>query len=176
LNDVADLFPEWRQALQRLNTEADQGNWLRRHSYFLDILYHRHKAAHDPYIKSYYDFVQKGYEGPTWELQKQRLTSLRDLVGSHGGEFVVVTYPFLHALGEAYEYQRAHAELNLLWTQLGVPHVDLLPVFAGLSREQVTVNRYDAHPNERANALAAEAIEAFLLEQIRTNEVIDGGL
>jgi hypothetical protein len=50
--------------------------------------------------------------------------------------------------------------------------MDLLPVFAGLPREeQMTVNRYDPHPNERANNLAAKAIEPFLVRQLKTNGV-----
>jgi len=169
LNDVADLFPEWSAGLQQINAEASRGNWLRRHSYFLDILYHRYLAAHDPYVKNYYDFVKRGYEGLTWELQKQRLTALRDLVRSNGGEFVVVTFPFLQSVGENYEYEAAHDQLNRLWAQLEVPHLDLLPVFAGLPREQITVNPYDAHPNELANALAANAMETFLMGQTKTS-------
>ena len=84
LNDVADLFPEWAATIQHINVEANNGNWLRRHSFFVDILYHRYKAAHDPSIKNYYGFVKQGYQGQIWELQKQRLTALRDLVRSHG--------------------------------------------------------------------------------------------
>jgi len=171
LNDVADLFPEWSGAIQRINAEARGGNWLRRHSYLLDILYHRRLAAQDPYVRNYYEFVKQGYQGPIWELQKQRLASLRDLVHLHGGQFVVVTFPFLQALGPNYEYRSAHEALNRLWTQLEVPHLDLLPIFAGVPQEQLTVNRYDPHPNERANALAAKAIEPFLVGQLKTNRV-----
>jgi lysophospholipase L1-like esterase len=169
LNDVADLFPEWSAAMARIQADAKRGGWLRRHSFFLDILYHRYRATHDPYVKNYYDFVKQGYHGPTWELQKQRLTSLRDLVESHGGKLVVVTFPFLQAVGENYEYRSIHDELDRLWAQLNVPQLDLLPVFAGWPRELITVNRYDPHPNERANSLAARAIEPFLVELLKTN-------
>jgi hypothetical protein len=169
LNDVADLFPEWTAALQRINAEAERGSWLRRHSYFLDILYHRHLAAHDPLVRGYYDFVRQGYAGPRWELQTSRLTAMRDFVQAHGGRFLVVTFPFLQSVGGDYSYKPVHDELNGLWTKLRVPHLDLLPVFAGMPAQQITVNRYDAHPNERANALAAKAIESFLVEQLGTN-------
>lgn len=172
LNDVADLFPEWTTAMQRIQAEARRGGWLRRHSFFLDILYHRRLAANDPYVKNYYDFVKRGYSGPTWEQQKQRLISLRELVQSHGGKLVVVTFPFMQAVGGNYEYQPIHDELNRLWIQLDVPHLDLLPTFARMPRDQITVNRYDAHPNERANVLAAKVIEPFLVEQLKTNRVV----
>lgn len=175
LNDVADLFPEWSTALQRINAESQRAGWWRRHSYFLDILYHRYKAAHDPDMKNYYDFVQSGYSGPTWELQKQRLTLLRDFVQASGGRFMVVTFPFLQALGPDYEYQSAHDELNRFWKQIDVPHLDLLPEFRELPVGEVAVNRYDPHPNEKANMLAAAVIDSFLTAVATTNAPKNSG-
>ena len=74
----------------------------------------------------------------------------------------MVTFPFLNALGPDYEYRFVHDKLERLWSELGVPHLDLLPVYERLPPSQVTVNRYDAHPNEYANRLAAEAIDKWL--------------
>ena len=172
LNDVADLFPEWTRAMEKIQAGTRRGGWLRRHSFFLDILYHRYIAAHNPYVKNYYDFVKQGYRGATWELQKQRLNSLRQLVESNGGRLMVVIFPFMQSVAQNYEYRFAHDELNDFWTQLNVPHLDLLPVFAGLPAERITVNAYDPHPNELANAMAAKAIEPFLMEQVKTNATV----
>ena len=88
----------------------------------------------------------------------------RDLVQAHGGHLAVVTFPFLHALGPNYEYRFIHDKLDQLWRELHVPHLDLLSVFESLPPSQVTVNRYDAHPNEYANRLAAAAIDKWLRE------------
>jgi hypothetical protein len=49
---------------------------------------------------------------------------------------------------------------------LGVPHLDLLTIYRDLPPAQLTVNRHDPHPNEYANALAAKAIDKFLVEQM----------
>ncbi|MEI6784577.1 MAG: hypothetical protein WCQ21_27100 [Verrucomicrobiota bacterium] len=46
-----------------------------------------------------------------------------------------------------------------------MPQLDLLPVYAGLPPGQLTVNHYDAHPNEGANKLAAEAIDRWFQER-----------
>ena len=171
LNDVADLFPEWTAAMEQIQSDTKRGGWLRQHSFFLDILYHRYMAAHNPYVKNYYDFVKRGYQGATWELQKQRLNSLRQLVESKGGKLVVITFPFMQSVGADYEYQAVHEELSRFWKELNVPHLDLFPTFAGLSRKQITVNRYDPHPNELANSLASKAIEPFLAAHVKTNGV-----
>jgi hypothetical protein len=79
----------------------------------------------------------------------------------------VVTFPFVHAVGPDYAFHNAHERLNECWSALKVPHLDLLPVFSGLRPETITVNRYDPHPNEYANRLAAEKIEPFLVEQMK---------
>jgi hypothetical protein len=167
LNDVADLFPEWKQALEAIQADSKSGSWLRRHSFFLDILHHRRVAAENPYVKNYYDFIKKGYQGALWELQRQRLSSLRQLVESNGGRFMVVTIPFMQSMGANYEYQSVHEELGKFWKQQNVPYLDLLSTFAG--HERITVNTYDPHPNEFANSLVAKAIEPFLAQEVGTN-------
>jgi len=73
-----------------------------------------------------------------------------------------VTFPFLHHLGPAYEFRAVHAKLDRFWQELGVPHLDLLPLYEAHRSETLTVNAHDAHPNAHAHALAAEAIESFV--------------
>ena len=169
LNDVADIMPEWRESLERIFADAVNEGWLRRHSFFVDILYHRYKVSHDPAMRQYFDFIRKGYSGSTWELQKQRLTSLRDMVQSRGGRLLVVTFPFLHDMGPNYEFQNIHNQMNQFWTDLKVPHLDLLPIYKDLPPSKITVNHYDSHPNEYAHALAAQKIDQFLKEELKTN-------
>ena len=153
---------DWEALLIRIYAEEDKVGWFRRNSYFVDILYHRYKVSRDPAMRQYYDFVLKGYSGSIWELQQQRLITLRDLVQSHGGRLLVVTFPFMHNMGPNYEFKNVHDQLNQFWTGLNVPHLDLLPVFKDLPPSKITVNRYDAHPNEYAHALAAQSIDQFL--------------
>jgi hypothetical protein len=49
---------------------------------------------------------------------------------------------------------------------MGVPHLDLLPVYVDYADAELVVNRFDAHPNEFAHSLAAEAIGRFLKKEI----------
>jgi hypothetical protein len=128
----------------------------------LNLWYHHYRAARDPYLGNYCFYVRDAYSGPLWEQQEERLKAFRDLVQSHGGHLAVVTFPFLNALGPNYEYRFVHEKLDRFWREQGVPHLDLLPVFEGLPVSRVTVNRFDAHPNEYANQLAAAAIDKWL--------------
>lgn len=162
LNDVADILPEWGEAYQAIMADANDENWLRQNCYFINIMYHHYKAKNNPYISNYFHFVKKGYSGPVWERQKLRLMALRELVNSHGGKLSVVTFPFLHAVGPHYEFQSVHNELNRFWDQQGVSHLDLLSEYLNFTPGNITVNRYDAHPNEFAHAIAAKKIDVFL--------------
>lgn len=52
-----------------------------------------------------------------------------------------------------------------------IPVLDLEPILAPHVSEGLTVSRFDAHPNERAYELAAEAIRGRLLDNFtRTKE------
>jgi hypothetical protein len=55
-----------------------------------------------------------------------------------------------------------HNQLDQFWRELGVPRLDLLPTYRDLPPQRITLNRLDAHPNEYANALAADATDKFL--------------
>ena len=79
----------------------------------------------------------------------------------------MVTFPFLNApLDGTYEYRFVHAQLGEFWRGLGVPHLDLLPVFEKFPPKKLVVNRFDGHPNQFAHHLAADAIQKFLNENI----------
>lgn len=162
LNDISDLIPGWTLAMQQLYAEVEQTGWLVRNSYFVNIMYWRYRFQKDANLGNYYQCVQEAYGSALWEQQKERLKAFRDLVESHGGHLTVVTFPFLHALGPDYPYTPVHAQLDAFWRDLNVPHLDLLPVYEGLPSSSLVVNRYDAHPNEYANELAANAMDPFL--------------
>lgn len=161
INDLGELNPTWKQTLRELEVEAGRG-FLVRHSYFLSLLRCRIKALSDPDLAEYRRFIRDNYEGPVWESQKQRLRKLRDEVQARGARLLVVTFPFLDSLGPDYEYEHAHARLAAFWQEIDVPHLDLLDTYRSYEPNELIVNRHDAHPNELAHALAAEAIDTFV--------------
>ena len=163
LNDIADIVPEWQEVLERIHAHSQRG-FLVRHSFLLNTLHYRWRATHDPDIARYFDVVLRSYEGPIWDEQRARLRLLRDVVAAAGGRLAIVTFPFLHDLGTDYPHRDVHRRLDALWRELGVPHLDLLATLEPYGRSELVVNRYDPHPNERANELAAQALLPFLRE------------
>jgi hypothetical protein len=89
------------------------------------------------------------------------LQSIRDTVRAAGGRLAVVTFPFMD-YGPGYKALSVHKRLGEFWKEQQVPHLDLLPVFGPFPAREMIVNRYDPHPNARAHAVAAEAIDKFL--------------
>jgi hypothetical protein len=166
LNDISDLLPDRQAAIHRLRTETAQAGWLRRNSYFANMLCLRYKSRTDPFMKDYFGSVLEAYRGDTWLEQRRRLDALREVIETNHGRLLVVTFPFLHAVGPDYPYAAVHEILDGHWRETKVPHLDLLPLYSALSSREITVNPFDAHPNERAHALAAEAIGKFLREQV----------
>jgi len=160
LNDIADLMEEWREILKRIY--FIEPGFFFEHSYFLNILYYHHFAVHDPDISDYYSFVHTAYDGPLWEKHKERLTAIKKGMDARGVKFSVVTFPFMHSLGPNYEYREIHERLGVFWKSLGAAHLDLLSVYESHRAKELVVNKYDAHPNELAHKMAAEAINEFL--------------
>ncbi|MAG94167.1 MAG: hypothetical protein CMJ48_10505 [Planctomycetaceae bacterium] len=164
LNDISDISPEWQNLVGRIEGFSEPGA-LVENSYLCNTLYYRWKAASDPDISDYYQFVDGLYRGRTWEMQKRRLQFLRDEVHRRGGRLLVVTFPFYHALDGNYRYGSIHELLDRSWQEIGVPHLDLLPAYGSYKADELTVSDYDAHPNEHAHSIAAKAIAGFLEQQ-----------
>ena len=177
MNDIEDIDSKWKRALKQARERiypTSQPGYFFEHSYCLNTLYYRWKdtlsrwkETRDPDVVNYYDYVLDHYEGSIWEEQKRRLMSLRDIVRSQNGQFFVVTFPFLHTLGPDYEFRSAHKLLDEYWRELDVPHLDLLNVYDSIHPDELVVNAYDAHPNEKAHKKAAEAITVFLKQHLK---------
>jgi hypothetical protein len=81
-------------------------------------------------------------------------------------EFRMVIFPFLHDLSGDDAFHDARARIVDFCRSEKIPVLDLDPVFREHAGENLMVSRFDAHPNERAHAIAAEAIEKDLLSDL----------
>ena len=165
LNDISDITPAWQTVLDRIYNGPKQG-FLATHSYLFNTISARSRMAGEPEIVNYYSFVRKAYTGAIWKQQQQRLKDYHKAVTRSGGELYVVTFPFLHALGLDYDYLDVHKQLDEFWGDLKVPHLDLLEVYDDQNSDELVVSTRDAHPNEKAHGMAAQAIVSFLDEQL----------
>ncbi|MEE2736609.1 MAG: SGNH/GDSL hydrolase family protein [Planctomycetota bacterium] len=165
LNDTTDLQAEnvlFNQHMKQLEPD----NLFLRKSFVLDFLYYRWFVQQLPEVQNYFSWIREGYEPPIWEQQCMRLRELRQICESSGARFGVVIFPFLHNLGDDPGDAKIHAQLRHFWESEGVPVLDLLDDFKQESSPSMVVNRFDAHPNERAHQLAAEIIANEMLSTV----------
>lgn len=166
LNDIADITPEWQVIVDRIY-DAPEPGFLAENSYLFNTLHARLRMAQEPEIAGYYNFVRDAYSGPVWNEQKGRLVKIREAVEKNSGQLMVVTFPFLHAIGDDYSYHDIHMSLSDFWAEQNVPHLDLLDIYASRRAADLTISSRDAHPDESAHEMAANAIAEFIDRSIK---------
>jgi hypothetical protein len=165
LNDIETFHPRHSTYYVDLGQHSPRF-FLFRDTYFFNLVYFRLKQFTLPDVQGYYSFVKEYYAGEPWRLMQRKLDSVADLCRSHGADFRIVVFPFLHNLGPDYPFQAAHHQIMAHCEERGIPAIDLAPVLAEHASEGLTVNPFDAHPNETANKWAAEAIQRDLLDDL----------
>jgi hypothetical protein len=165
LNDIEGNSPSDSEYYERLAVRAPRF-FLFRKSYFLNMLYFRIQQVRQPQVRNYYSELAASYQSGPWSGMRRKLDELREFCKERRIDLRVAIFPFLHNLGPDYPFDAAHERIADFCRQTGVPCLDLKPVLLPHIAEGLTVNRFDAHPNERAHALAAAAIEKDLLADL----------
>lgn len=180
LNDIQDLVPENERVADAVDS-IQPSFWLWQKTYLFNFLYYRAQQFWHPELSNYFAWLKDAYRGETWEAQRLQLDILRSRCQERGIKLCVAVFPFLHNLGADYPFREAHQALDEYWSEHGVPAVDLLTVMEAHASEGLVVSRFDAHPNVRGHALAAEAIwdgvVRTLVDELRSprvSQVSDG--
>lgn len=128
-------------------------------SFLLDYFYHRLIVPRVSRVASYFDLVAEGYaDASVWEAHRHDLEGIISVCRQAEVDLRVVLLPFLRTRGEKYDPKVIHGQVAALFERHHVPVVDLLPTVRGHDPDELVVSRADHHPNERANALFAEAV------------------
>ena len=142
---------------------ADPKALLLRNTYFPNLLYYRLQLYRTPMAQDYYTFVRDYYAGKPWTVMQRMLVQMRDLCRENHCELRVMIFPFVHNLGPDYPFEDVHRQISEFCREAEIPVLDLEPVLRVHASENLRVNRFDAHPNPEAHALAADALRQTLL-------------
>lgn len=162
LNDIEGYDPRTNEMIARLQ-QLEPRNILFTRTYFLNWLYFRFIQFHSPDVRDYFGHLLESYRSAAWEGLRHKLDELHARCQSHDTKFRMVLFPFMQNLGPEYGYREVHTKLVEYCREAGIPVLDLEPAFREHADENLTVNPFDAHPNERANRIAADAIHRELL-------------
>jgi lysophospholipase L1-like esterase len=135
-------------------------------SALVDYLYYRLVAPRKRTVFAYHDWLAAGFaDTDIWRRHQAELYELISYASSRNVKFRIVLLPFLRTSGQKLRLDRLHATLRMFFEANGVPVVDLLQATAEHNPDELVVSSYDAHPNEAAHALFADAIwEEFFSE------------
>lgn len=175
LNDIENLEPATGEFYNQLNA-LDPNCIILKSTYLPNFLYYRLQAWRQPASRNYYDYLADAWAGDTWRKFSDQLDRLHQACVVNGIELKLAVFPFLHNLDDEYPFTRAHERLQQYCNKHEIPCADLLPAMRGRSDNELTVNRFDAHPNELAHRLAAEVILRELFGELPGNLTAGAGV
>jgi lysophospholipase L1-like esterase len=132
-------------------------------SCLFDYLFHRFCVPRAATVRGYHDWLADGFADPDiWRRHQEQLYNIIRHCRDHDVTLRVVLLPYIRTTGEKFQPAKLHATLAQFFDTNGVQVVDLLPSIAPFDPADLMVNGHDAHPNEKANELFADAIwQAF---------------
>jgi lysophospholipase L1-like esterase len=103
--------------------------------------------------------------GQDWRTSRAALADARAWAEERGVRIALAIFPELHKLDDSHPFASIHARVREVSVGLGIPTLDLLPIFLGEDARALWVHVSDHHPNSRAHGMAGRAIASFLKEQ-----------
>jgi hypothetical protein len=115
--------------------------------------------------------IAQGYVGTPaqrqeWKRAQLDLLEARATVAARGGRLVVVVFPVLFGLRGGYPLQAVVDAVLASCQAHGLPALSLLDAFRGRDGPPLWVASDDAHPNQEAHALAAQAMLPFITHHL----------
>ncbi len=165
LNDIEGYMDlAGQKPLEGIYTAGPQF-FLFRDTYLLNWLYFRFRQFQGRNNR-YFDKLAASYQTEAWDGLRAKLAQLDRECKQQHVELRMVIFPFLHDLKGPDAFHEARARLADFCKSEKIPLLDLDPIFRQHAGENLMVSRFNAHPNERAHAIAAEAMEQDLLSDL----------
>lgn len=156
LNDV-EAFNDPTMAESTKRAHFEPPTFLFRDTYFFNWAWFRWQQIRQPGIRDYYGFVEDYYDGEPWQLFRRRLQDVDRLCRANDCRLTVAVFPFLHETA-AERFAPIRQKITESCREDGVSAIDLADAFKQHRGENLTVNAFDAHPNERAHKLVADLL------------------
>ena len=151
-----------RADLQRRQPRVQPSAYLYSRSQFYAMAWDRieNMRIHRAYSTYYHSL----YEGPDWKNCLKALERFRDLGHARSIPMALLLFPvFDSPMNDDYAYADLHDKLRGIGRSLGIPVLDLLEAYRGVDVYRLALVPYtDAHPNELAHRIAADAILDYL--------------
>ena len=104
------------------------------------------------------------YQTREWRRAKENLLAIKKNADSQSVKTALVIFPILIGLDENYLFKDICNELEQFGEKNGIPTFSLFEAFSGFEGPELWVSEYDQHPNEKAHAIAGDALSTFIYE------------
>jgi len=167
---VNDIGAHLADLVHWIHSIRDSRLWLGTWSYVL-----RYAEAQIRYVlarRHTDDFFHGGHtveeRRAAWGTFARDVARCKAAAEEGGAKYCVVLFPWISGL-DHYPLTDLHQKILRLASELGVPFVDLLEVFTGLSDASLRISSVDEHPNPEGHRLAARRIALFLTQEVIPN-------
>ncbi len=167
INDIDCYRPP--MAARRVISDTYAGGIMRR-TYFGDHLVFRLESLLNPELRNYSEQELANYRNAnTISALSSDIARMKGIVSKGGGDLVAVVFPLMQSLdSDCAEMAETHGTIGRIFGENGVQCLDLRKPFMEARRKSdLTLNSFDAHPNETAHLIAAEQISSFISGNIR---------
>ena len=141
----------------------DQLPLWRRYSRLADVMatrFERHRAS-EALVENYIDSFRE--DAPGWVQSKKALASARKLSEEQEFKLVLAIYPVLWSLTGDYPFAGIHETISGYTAGLGIPVLDLQPLFNGYDGPELWAHPNNQHPNPEAHRIVGNALSEYLL-------------
>lgn len=155
-----------RRQLEKYEPQMSGLRWLYRASRAYRLLHSKWQGRRSRrLLVSYYRSLYN--QGKGWRDTIRAMRRLRELATAHEIDLQMVIFPIFDSqLDHRYSYRELHHLAQNTAEEIGIPVFDLLPVFEPYDARRLAVIPFtDAHPNELAHRIAADAILQHLARQ-----------
>ena len=114
-------------------------------------------------IQWYLDSYDPRYNAENMKVFRETIQTIPKIPGCRS---VFVIYPLMEGFESGYPLYSIHEKVKAIAEDAGLPVLDLTSAFAGQKTSNLWVHSTDHHPNGKANAIAAQAINEWLRKDV----------
>ncbi|MEZ5330569.1 MAG: SGNH/GDSL hydrolase family protein [Thermoanaerobaculia bacterium] len=156
-----------REPTRRRRPAPGLSIWLYRHSFLFDLVWDRlENTRQRNAFREHYETLHDPDE-PGWKRARYALRSMQKLAAADSVPAVLAIFPvFDFENWDDYAYADIHRLVRHVGKGMGYEVLDLLPIYRGVDGVRLPVVPFtDAHPNELAHRMAAQALADFIIEE-----------
>jgi hypothetical protein len=167
LNDAEpedlDTLGQLRVDLVRKEPSPGASSLLYRHSRLYALVWNR--LENTRLRRAFNAYYHGLFSGPHWDTCRRALRRIRAMTRNREIPMLLLVFPIFDSqLDDSYAYRDLHTRMAEVGESLKLPVLDLLPVYEGIDARRLAVVPFtDAHPNELAHRIAADAILDYLV-------------